>query len=173
MKERLVLIGEVVGVHGIRGEVKIRAHVEDEMLFSRDYPLFMEGGEQTSRSSPIPCQILRTRPHKSHLLAVVEGITTRNQAEALIGGKFYVEKSRLPEPETDVYYWHDLIGMTVQSAKGERYGEIASIIPTGANDVYVIQDEADNERLIPAIESVVLSVDVEERIMIIEMPEGL
>ena len=66
--------------------------------------------------------------------------------------------------EAGTYYWFDLIGVNVYTSDNRHLGSIASIIETGANDVYVVKD-ADREILVPALESVVQSIDIESKIM--------
>ena len=83
-----------------------------------------------------------------------------------------MEKSRLPALEEGTYYWSDLIGLDVHATDGRFLGKIASIFRTGSNDVYVTRDE-DRETLIPALVSVVKSVDLETGRMTVDLPEGL
>lgn len=108
---------------------------------------------------------------------MLEHVTSRNEAEALVGNGIYVLKSSLPPLEENTYYWHDLIGMVVVTTQGENLGCIEQIIPTGANDVYVVRSEAaeasSKEILIPAISSVVIEIDTERNRMAVELPEGL
>jgi 16S rRNA processing protein RimM len=51
-------------------------------------------------------------------------------------------------------------------------GRLASIMPTGSNDVYVVKDR-EKEILIPALESVVLKISLEHKTMQVRLPEGL
>ena len=74
--------------------------------------------------------------------------------------------------EKDSYFWFDLIGMAVFTTTGEYLGRLESIIETGSNDVYVVQDGKE-EVLVPALESVVVDVDIEANRMQVELPEGL
>lgn len=107
---------------------------------------------------------------------MLEGVTTREQAETLIGSDVFLDKNELPALEADTYYWSDVIGMAVRTVDGEYLGRVAQIIPTGANDVYVVKTPADHtveEILLPAIATVVIDIDVERRLMRVELPEGL
>ena len=88
----------------------------------------------------------------------------------------FIERKRLPEPEEDTYYWSDLIGLSVFSEQGQSLGKIKTIMRTGSNDVYVVQDRSDGETretLVPALKSVVLEVNLEQRTMHVILPEGL
>jgi 16S rRNA processing protein RimM len=78
----------------------------------------------------------------------------------------------LPELDEDTYYWFELIGIEVYTTEAEYLGRIASIFPTGSNDVYVVKDQK-KEILVPALESVVVGIDLEQKIMRVRLPEGL
>ena len=77
------------------------------------------------------------------------------------------------ELEEDEYFIADLIGMSVVAEDGTVLGTLADVMPTGANDVYVVRTENGKELLIPAIKECILNVDVEERAMRIHVMDGL
>jgi len=82
----------------------------------------------------------------------------------------------LPELEEDTHYWFDIIGLSVFLKDNTFIGNVTSVIPTGSNDVYVVKDPDKNktqEILIPAIESVVLEIDLKNGRMSVDLPEGL
>lgn len=122
------------------------------------------------------CEINWSQPHKKVMRLILDGVTTRDQAEALTGWQVFLARADLPPLASDTYYWTDIIGMAVYSIDGEYLGEIQEIIPTGANDVYVVKTPPTHpagEILIPAIASVVIDIDVDEKSMRVELPEGL
>jgi 16S rRNA processing protein RimM len=116
------------------------------------------------------------KPHTRNALMALKGVSDRTQAENLIGCELLIDKASLPELENGTYYWFDLIGLSVFTTEGKLLGRIASIISTGSNDVYVVKppdgDEKD-EVLIPALESVVLDIDLARQKMLVDLPEGL
>jgi 16S rRNA processing protein RimM len=83
-----------------------------------------------------------------------------------------IEKAKLPALEAGVYYWNDLIGLKVFTTEDQYLGRLESIIETGANDVYVVKGDA-REILIPALKSVVHTIDIDAKIMRVELPDGL
>jgi 16S rRNA processing protein RimM len=116
------------------------------------------------------------KQHTKTVLLSLKGIENRTQAEALVGSALYIEKKSLPELKDGDYYWFDLIGLTVFSVEGEYIGRVASIMPTGSNDVYIVKDEAggrQKETLIPALASVVVSIDLEKKTMQVDLPDEL
>jgi 16S rRNA processing protein RimM len=167
-KEKFIIIGEIVGVHGIRGVVKVRSYSESPFLFTPGNSIFLHipGGKRKAY------HIKDMQPHKRLLLLSFEDIRDMDAAEALIGVKISVERTSLPVPEEDSYYWDDLIGISV-FAENDRYlGRLESILQTGSNDVYVVKDDK-KEILIPAIADVVISISLEENAMRVSLPEGL
>jgi len=116
------------------------------------------------------------KPHQRRLLIGFTGIDTRDQAEKLVGSELLMNRADLPEPDEGTYYWDDIIGLTVFTVHNEILGCVTSIIRTGSNDVYVVKrsDEDDSvEILIPALESVVVAIDLEKKTMRVDLPEGL
>ena len=166
--EDRVLVGKIVGVHGIKGANKIRSYAESLSLFKPGGSIFVRenGGLEKIRT------IKWVRPHTGTALISFKGINERSQAEALIGAELFIPKAELPELEEDTHFWFDLIGMVVYTTEDRYLGRIESIIETGSNDVYVVRDHK-KEVLIPALESVVLDVDVKAKRMLVELPEGL
>jgi 16S rRNA processing protein RimM len=164
----LVLIGKIVGVHGIKGTHKIRSYAESLTLFKpgRSILVCESNGQEKYRA------IEWVKPHTGNALMSFVGVDDRNQAESLIGAELFIPKEELPEPEEDAYYWFDLIGMEVITTDAEYLGRIESIIETGSNDVYVVKDNK-NEVLIPALESVVIDIDINQKRMKVNLPEGL
>ena len=167
-KKDHVLIGEIVGVHGLKGTNKIRSYAETLTLFKPGGSILVResGGQEKSR------EINWVKPHTGTALISFKGITERDQAQALIGAELFVPKEALPELEEDTHFWFDLIGMAVYTTEEKYLGRIESIIETGSNDVYVVQDNK-KEVLIPALESVVLDIDIKDNRMQVDLPEGL
>jgi len=167
-KKDHVLIAEIVGVHGIKGTSKIRSYAESLSLFKPGCPIAVRerGGQEKS------LEIKWVKPHAGTALIAFKGINERHQAQALIGAELFVPKDELPELEEDSYFWFDLIGMAVYTTADEYLGRIESIIETGSNDVFVVQDNK-KEVLIPALESVVIGIDTKAKRMQVDLPEGL
>ena len=110
--------------------------------------------------------------HQHQFIVALAEVTDRGAAEALTGAEVVVARDRLPPPEADSFYWMDLIGMVVTTMDGKPLGNLIRILETGANDVYVVRRGA-RETLVPALASVVRRVDLEQRRMWVDLPEGL
>ena len=163
-----ILIGKIVGIHGIRGCLRIVSYAESDALFASGSLIFMKNSDEQM----IPHTIRQADPHKRGLLLQLEEIKDRDHAEILAGYDLFVRKSDLPQPEEGSYYWHDLIGISVFDAKSGFLGKLTAVMPTGSNDVYVVKN-GKRETLIPAIASVVTDIDLENRTMQVQLPEGL
>ena len=170
----VVLIGKIVGAHGLDGTSKVVSYAESVSIFTPNTSIILRRPEGQARTFNIQW----AKEHSRCILLALDGVTDRNQAESLIGCELLIPRSRLPEPEYGTYYWFDLIGLMVYTTDGRLLGRLASIIPTGSNDVYVIRPEAEDgkdkdEVLIPAIDSVVREIDLKRKRMRVELPEDL
>jgi 16S rRNA processing protein RimM len=166
--QRLILMGRIVGAHGTAGNLKLVSYAESLTVFEAGRAVVA----RCAAGSETVHEIAWARPQGRSALLGLKGVANRSQAEALIGCDLFLDKMTLPKPEEGAYYWADLIGIEVYSVDGIFLGRIESIFQTGSNDVYVVKQEA-RELLLPALRSVVKSVDIESRRMEVEVPEGL
>ena len=163
-----VLIGKIVGAHGIKGNIKIISFAESLEIFEKGCSIALRSPDGSRKKSTINW----IKPHGRTALLSLEGITNRDHVEALIGWELYIDKDRLPQLEPGVYYWAELIGLDVVTIDGDYIGKIDSIIQTGSNDVYVVKHQK-QETLIPALEKVVIAIDLVKKEMQVDLPEGL
>lgn len=141
-RDRRVLLGRVIGVHGVRGGVKVESFTEprDRILDYQPWILRQLGAEQTLRAKPIARQ--------GKIAAALDGIEDRDTAATLIGADICVRRAQLPAPTNGEYYWVDLEGLAVVNLEGVSLGHVERVFATGANDVLVVR-QAEHERLIP------------------------
>jgi len=146
-------MGRVSAPYGIMGWVKVQPFTEAlDNLF--DYPVWWVGTQDGWREYEVEeCKV-----HSSVLVAKLAGCAGRDAAFALKGKQIAVPRSELPEPDSDEYYWSDLIGLEVENMQQVQLGKITEVFATGANDVLVVS--GDRERLIPYIDQVVQEVDL-------------
>ncbi len=167
MHEDLILIGRVVGAHGIRGAVKVLLYTEaPSSLEARETVLLKNKSAEIKEFS-----LDSVRVKGKGALLVFSETKSRSEAERMIGSELYVPFSSLGKAD-DEYYWHEIIGLTVLLENGHPLGRVKSIIPTGGNDVYVVEDGS-KEYLIPAVEGVVTRIDLSGRVMIVRPLDGL
>jgi 16S rRNA processing protein RimM len=171
-KNGFVPVGKIVGAHGLKGNIKVYSYTESLSVFKPGSLILLINPQGFEKSYKIKW----VKPHGQLILLSLKGVENRNSVETLMGSVFFIERANLPELEDGSYYWVDIIGISVFTTDDEYIGLVESIIPTGSNDVYVVRnpDNAhDNETLIPAIESVILKIDLKRKTMRVDLPEGL
>lgn len=163
-----LFVGQVVGVFGIKGWVKIRSETEPRENIFNYSPLWLKTDRGITE-----VKFDRWQQQGKGLAAHVEGIDDRNRASELIKAEIFIDKLEMPKLSDGEYYWHQLIGLEVVSI-GETnsilLGKIASMIETGANDVMMVKPcdgSIDREeRLIPwVLERYIVSVDLDRSIV--------
>jgi 16S rRNA processing protein RimM len=173
MEEKKFLpIGKIIGAHGVKGALKVYSYAESFSIFKPGIRIHLKNTNTTEKTYLIRW----AKPYKRILRLCLQGISTRDQAESLVGSEMFIERAKLPRLDNGTYYWADIIGLSVFTKNGRYLGRVESIIPTGSNDVYVVKDtkvDSSTEILIPALEAVVMAIDVEHKIMHVDLPEGL
>ena len=140
---KLVLLGKIVGVHGLRGELKLESYTEPRVRIFSYQPWLLRCA--TGEKEVEGC---RGRTQGKGLVGELPGIASRDAATALVGSEIWVARSALPAARPGEYYWSDLEGLEVVTVEGIALGKVSHLIATGANDVLVVRD-GDRERLIP------------------------
>lgn len=153
----LVLMGYVRGAFGVRGWVKIHADTEfADSLFQ--YPVWWLGRDGQWSSYRFEEGAVQPKA----LMAKLAGVDTREAAEAMRGMQIAIPRSEFPDTDDDEYYWSDLIGLDVVNKDGQRFGQVAELMETGANEVLVVQ-EGKSEWLIPFVGQFVLDVSLADK----------
>lgn len=168
-----VVVGAILGPHGVRGEMRIFSLTDVPERFSsmRCLHLYRKNGAFV-RSLPLAS--VRMLPGKPHFLASSPEITTPEEVKTLQGLEVRVSKEERPPLEEGEFWVEDLLGLEViHGDTRESCGVITQVLPTGASDVYVLRTPEGEERMLPAVQSVILEVDLERRIMLVHPPEGL
>jgi 16S rRNA processing protein RimM len=163
-----VLIAKIVGLHALKGEVRVLPYGDIDWINGESLYPVTEGTKPTLE--PKSMKVSSIRPHKGVVLVTFKGISTIEEAESLVGLELYVEEEKLPELKPGEYYHQDLIGMEVLSVSGDSLGELTDVITTKANDVYQVTGPK-GEWLLPALKEVIVSVEVENKKMVVK-PEG-
>lgn len=159
----LIAIGKIVAPHGVRGELRVAVLTEFPERFFKMKTVMVEGkGAMT---------ITGVRAHQDMILLTLSDVNDRDAAIALRGRLLQVTRDELTVLPENKFYVFDLVGLSVFDEAGTRLGELVEVLQPGANDVYVIRQANGGELLLPALRSVVLSVDVAGRRMVVKPPE--
>jgi 16S rRNA processing protein RimM len=165
---RLVPLGQVVGVHGLKGMVRVGFPGRSADLDPETFLALGEiqvGGERF--------QVLKAALGRGHVLVRLAGIDSRDQAVPLVGREVQGEARSFPALPEGEYYWFQLLGLpVVHAGDGTVLGHLEEIWPTGAHDVYVVR-QGKRELLLPAVEEVIQEIDLQEGIVKVWPPPGL
>ena len=161
----LICVGHILGAQGVKGWVRVFSNTSPRENIVSYSPWVVEQGLRRDAIA------VSGRLQGKNVLARLEGIEDRSQAEELAGCKIFINSQQLPEPDEGEYYWSDLIGLAVESLQGEPLGVVASMLETGADDVMVLKGE--RERLIPFVmDQIVTEVDLANQRMVVDwLPE--
>jgi len=165
---KLILLGKIVGTHGIRGELKVNAFAGDSSALLTVKSVLVQSGNGMNDTM----QVAGVRMSGKKLLLSLKGFSSINQVQHLVGRDLLITPEQLPPLDEDEFYWQDLIGLSVVTESGQVVGTLADIMETGSNDVYIVKN-GHQEFLIPAIAEVVTNIDLTAGIMTISPLEGL
>jgi len=160
---RLISLGVITAAHGIRGEVKVRSFTANPQDITAYGPLLDASGRHFN--------ITITGGTKDTLIAKVEGVSSRNEAEALRNTELFIPRSALPEPDAHEYYHEDLIGLSLMTADGKPYGVIAAMHNFGAGDLAAIRQESGEEEMLPFTRETFTQIDLAKGTAVIVPPE--
>lgn len=163
MSEQLLLVAQIGGAHGVRGEVKVTTFTADPMALAQYRDLRRQDG------SPGPA-IASARPTKGGLVCKIKSVDDRNGAEALRGLKLFITRDALPEPDEDEFYLADLIGLAVETLTGESLGVVKTVQDFGAGDLLEIQPRGGASWWLPFTKDAVPHVRIAEGKVIADPP---
>jgi 16S rRNA processing protein RimM len=170
MSERHLLMGVILGAHGIKGEVKVKSFAArpsdiaaygalSDATNTRSFDLAITGTSDATRGI---------------LIARLAGVADRNAAEALKGTELFVARDRLPKlADAEEFYFADLIGLAAVDAAGREFGRIVSVDNYGAGDLLLVAPEGGEDResfVVPFTKAFVPEVDVTAGRLVLNLP---
>lgn len=165
IKEYLEL-GQIVGTHGVRGEIRFNPWADSPAFAAGFKVLYMDAhGSQSVK--------VVSRAHGNVVLMKIDGVHTVEEAAALRDKVLYIKRSDAKLP-AGTWFVQELIGCHVLDAdSGKEYGILSDVSETGANDVWHIKDSRGTEYLLPAIKQVVIETDVAANTILIRPMKGI
>ncbi|WP_298440299.1 ribosome maturation factor RimM [Geobacter sp.] len=164
----VLLLGKVVSTHGLRGQLKVVSYSgEHETVLSLKTVLLKGADGQVEE-----LEVAAASPHQNKVLLTLKQFSDINEVLNLVGRELYARRDQFPPLPEGEYYWCDLIGLSVVCDDGTFLGRVAEIISTGSNDVYVVRGTG-REYLIPAVEEIVVAIDLAAGTLTVSPPEGL
>ncbi|MBI1417584.1 MAG: 16S rRNA processing protein RimM [Limimaricola sp.] len=166
MSDRIV-VGSLAGAFGVLGEVRLKSFCADPEAIADYVPLSTEDGR-------IFRQIVLTGQTAGSLVARIDGILTKEDADALKGLALYADRARLPALPDDEYYHADLIGLEVVDTGGASLGRVKAVLNHGAGDILeVLPPGASDTVLLPFTDAAVPTVDLAAGRIVADPPLGL
>ncbi|MBQ5330823.1 MAG: 16S rRNA processing protein RimM [Oscillospiraceae bacterium] len=157
-------IGQIVGVHALKGEVRVDPWC--------DSPEFLCEFDELYDAKHNVVRILSSRPQKNIVIMKIEGVDTPEAASALRGKVLYMDRDDV-ELEKGTYFVQDLLGLTVEDAdNGTVYGKLTDVTNNGAGDIYTVSD-GKKSFLIPAADPFIEKTDIEGGKLFVHIPDGL
>ncbi len=164
-----ILLGKISGVHGIKGWVKVFSYTSPRVKITEYSQWYMKG---TKSQSWVSQKLIEGKEQGKNIIAQLDGVNYRDEAEALVGTEIAIHKDQLEVLAENEYFWRDLIGLSVETISGEKLGKIDWLFDTGSNDVIIVKDTEsaeEKEHLLPyIIDDVIKSVDLEKSLMIVD-----
>lgn len=159
-----ILLGKVVGVWGVKGWLKIFSYTRPRQDIGQYKTWLLVSPSISNKASAeaVVASIKHCKEQGKNIVAKVQGVEYRDQAEACQGLQIYIDKAQLQPLPDGEFYWSDMLRCEVENTTGEDLGIVDSIIETGANDVLVVHQRTEKavyERLIPYSVETVLSLD--------------
>lgn len=161
-------VGVITQTHGIRGEVKVFPTTDDAARFKKLKEVILDTGKER-----LHLEIESVKFFKQYAILKFKDIDSINDVEQYKNGKLLVTREQAVKLRKDEYFVADLIGMKVVTEDGEDFGILKEVLPTGANDVYVVTRPDKTETLLPAIKECILHVDLEAGVVTVHIMDGL
>jgi 16S rRNA processing protein RimM len=159
MEKRLFSVGKIVNTQGIRGEVKIISQTDfPELRFAKGNQLIMIDPATGSQ------QLYYVK---------FTAWNNINEVEKYKGWLLKVSEDDLAKLDDEEYYYHEILGCKVVTSQGEELGTIVEILTPGANDVWVVKRAKGKDILLPVIDDVIVNVNITNKMVTIEVMEGL
>ncbi|MBI2328636.1 MAG: 16S rRNA processing protein RimM [Chloroflexi bacterium] len=158
-----IAIGKILVPWGTRGKLKVAVATDFPQRFAPSSKVYVNRQPMTIDS---------TEWHKGKAIIKLNTIDSLENAEKRRGQLLEIHRSQLHLLPEGQYYHFQLIGLEVRTTQGELLGNISEILSTPANDTYVVSG-VKGEILIPAIEDVIKSIDLDKGCLVIEPIEGL
>lgn len=159
-----IKIGKAVNAVGITGEIKVYNYSDYKERFEELEYIYLDEEKR---------KIKGVRYNKNMVILKLEDVNTRNEAELLKNKEIFIDEDQLRDLPQGTYYVKDMIGMEVIDEKNERIGRLSDVILRAAQDIYEIERQDGSKALIPAVEAFVKDVDMEKRVIRVELIEGL
>ena len=166
--EEYLIVGSITSPHGVHGEVKVYPQTDDVSRFKKLKEVYLDTGKERMVLHPESVKY-----SKQFVIIKFKEFSNKDEVEGLRTKNLLVDREHAVKLKKDEYFIADLIGISVFRVDDTLLGTLKDVMPTGANDVYVVEKEGGGEILLPAIKECIKEVDVEGRTMKVYVMPGL
>ena len=166
--EDYFVIWDVVNTNGLKVAIKVKPFTDDIKKFEKIKSVFICENKNLKEFN-----IEKVWYHKNMVMLKLKNIDSIEDAEKLRNLYIKILRDKQEKLPQNVYYIQDLINCKVYTDEEKFLGEITDVFPTGSNDVYVVKTKDEKEILLPAIGDVILDVDVENKLIMVHLLDGL
>jgi 16S rRNA processing protein RimM len=169
-----LVVGHIAKPHGTRGELFVAPLTDNpDAVFAPGQQLLL-GDEEGALAGDAPSVVVETvRPFKRGFLVAFEGVAGREGAEGLARRYLLLPADAVPPPEEDEIFYHELLGMRVETVGGEVAGEVREVFETDPHHLLEVVGDDGRSRLIPFAARIVRTIDRDGRRLVIDPPDGL
>lgn len=167
-----VLVGVVVRVHGLRGEVVVESHTDSP---GERFAAGTSLAARDARGAPRPSlSVTRSRAHSGRMLVTFDGVDDRDAADELRGTRLLVPTGSLVPPEDpDEFHAHQLEGLRAELPDGSPVGTVREVVYGPGGELLVLSRPGADDALVPFVTAIVPTVDVPGGRIVLDPPEGL
>ena len=160
----LIEFGKIVNTHGLKGEVKVYSYTDNEANILKLKKVYVNGTKY---------DVQNIKPFKNMFIMKLKGIDVIEDTKILINKMCFREIVSGESNDDEGYFVKDLIGLRVVDEEDKTIGTLKEVFSTGANDVYEVVLEDGKSIYLPAIKQVVKKIDINSKVMVVEVMEGL
>lgn len=160
----IIEFGKVVNTHGLKGDIKVYSYTDNVENILKLKKVYIDGTKY---------EIQSIKPFKNMFIMKLKGIDVIEDTKILMDKMCFREVAKGESNDKDGFFIKDLIGIQVVDEVGNNIGTLKEVFNTGANDVYEVVLEDGKSIYLPAIKQVVKKIDMQSRIMVVKIMEGL
>ena len=163
-----LVVGRIARAHGIGGEVAVEVRTDSpDLRFAEGVVL------ETDPPENGPLTVERARWHSGRMLVAFAEVADRTSAEALRNTLLVADSATSPEVDEDEYWDHQLVDLAVVSVDGSSLGSVSDVVHSPGGDLLVVRRPDGGELMVPFVRSIVPTVDLDARRVVVDPPDGL
>ncbi|NLL63827.1 MAG: 16S rRNA processing protein RimM [Ruminococcaceae bacterium] len=160
-------LGQIVGTHGIKGELRVQPWCDSFEFFESFKNIYL------SKDDKNPYKVLGVRPHGNIVLLTLAGVDDVEMANTFCSKIIYIKREDA-KIEKGRYFIAELIGCRVMDVDTKReYGIVKDVINHGASDIWHIQSNDGKDYYLPSIPGVVVEIDVASDLALVRPIKGI